>query len=190
MTDLGPIGVKTVVRRIFWFSGMNWVPSTKKHASNGVYILPGSGVMEKERVTLWEEIADDFWDRILKEPEAGCWLWQGYLDGGYAKVRVGGKWHRVQRIVHEKFCGPIPEGAEVHHLCDNKRCVSPAHLLALSSQEHRKFHPENGPWSYCSRGHFLSEANTRLESDGKRKCRLCERLRDRAKRRTASAPPA
>ena len=47
---------------------------------------------------LWEEIAVTFWDRILKEPETGCWLWQGDLEGGYATLRVGGKNRRVQRI--------------------------------------------------------------------------------------------
>jgi hypothetical protein len=138
---------------------------------------------------LWDYIAAGFWDRILKDSETMCWLWQGHLDHGYAKISVKGKWCRVQRIVHEEFNGPIPPGMEVHHICQNKSCVSPAHLLALSAEEHRKFHPENGPWSYCSRGHYLSEANTRLESDGKRKCRLCERLRDKAKHKTASASP-
>src|SRR6516225_4767095 len=51
---------------------------------------------EIEGDLLWDYIASGFWDRIVKDPETACWLWQGHLNDGYAKISVGGKWRRVQ----------------------------------------------------------------------------------------------
>jgi hypothetical protein len=51
----------------------------------------------------------------------------------------------VQRLFYEQFRGPIPEGMELHHLCDNTNCVNPTPLLALTSKEHHALHYRSGP---------------------------------------------
>ena len=138
---------------------------------------------------LWDYLAPGFWERILNEPETGCWLWQGDLEGGYARIKVGGKWRRVQRLVYEMFCGePIPEGEEVHHICQNKSCVSPAHLLALTPQEHRKFHPQTWPRSHSSERRHRDPEHVRTLERAKYARRIARDPEGfRAKRRAVQA---
>lgn len=53
--------------------------------------------------------------------------------------------NKVKRQAHqwafEDAWGPIPAGKEVHHICGEKRCVEPTHLLAVTWSQHRLFHP-------------------------------------------------
>jgi hypothetical protein len=138
---------------------------------------------------LWDHIALDFLALVLKEPETMCWLWQGALDhDGYAKISVNGKWHRVQRLVCEMFSGPIPPGEEVHHICQNKSCVSPAHLLALTPQEHRKFHPQTWPRSHSSERRHRDPEHVRTLERAKYARRIARDPEGfRAKRRAVQA---
>lgn len=42
----------------------------------------------------------------------------------------------------------LPEGYELHHLCENPWCRNPLHLIAVSSADHHKIH---GRQTYCIR---------------------------------------
>jgi hypothetical protein len=53
---------------------------------------------------------------------------------------ISSKWHAVHRLIYESFCGPIEDGLEIHHWCENKRCCNPSHMLAVSRQGHEKYH--------------------------------------------------
>ena len=73
--------------------------------------------------------------------EYGCWEWTGAHNlKGYGHVGINSKWHAVHRLMYESFCGPIKDGLEIHHWCENKRCCNPSHMLAVSSREHKKYH--------------------------------------------------
>lgn len=74
-----------------------------------------------------------FWPKVDKT--STCWLWTGALTlasnkhvGGYGRFRVGAQMRRAHRYAYELLVGPIPAGLDLDHLCNNRRCVNPAHL--------------------------------------------------------------
>jgi hypothetical protein len=69
----------------------------------------------------------------------GCWTWLGRVDpvGGYGR---SGKHDKAHRAHWEERRGPIPPGRELHHLCENKLCINPDHMVALTHEEHMQVH--------------------------------------------------
>lgn len=70
-----------------------------------------------------------FMDKVLGEPNSGCWLWMGSLNsGGYGNFWDAGKCVKAHRYAYTAFVGPIPEGLDVMHKCDTPASVNPDHL--------------------------------------------------------------
>lgn len=66
-----------------------------------------------------------------------CWEWQGATrPGGYGHLSVKGRTVSAHRYVYELLVGPIPEGMELDHLCDNPYCVKPGHLEPVTPEDH------------------------------------------------------
>lgn len=72
------------------------------------------------------------------EPETGCWLWLWSVDKrGYAKY-LGRHAHTL--YWEQATGGAIEPGIALHHLCENKRCVNPAHLKPVPQRQHARAH--------------------------------------------------
>lgn len=84
------------------------------------------------------EAQADFFDRIMPEPNSGCWMWMGvrHKQYGYGWINISepiagdrtliGFAHRVSWMVHR---GPIPHKLHVCHKCDTPCCANPDHLF-------------------------------------------------------------
>lgn len=85
---------------------------------------------------------------VLEETgfSTACWLWQGCINSkGYGVRGSDGKRVLVHRAVYEALVGPLAAGMHVHHRCEQKRCVNPAHLEAHSARAHKLQHLDGPP---------------------------------------------
>lgn len=72
--------------------------------------------------------------------ENGCWIWTGAKNSkGYGTATNGrGGSMLAHRKSYAAANGEIPAGLEIDHLCENTSCVNPAHLEAVTPEEHRR----------------------------------------------------
>ena len=107
--------------------------------------------------------------------ENNCWIWNGAKNNwGYGFSSIKGKAitaHRLSYIFHK---GVVPNNKEIHHICNNKLCINPEHLISVTKKEHGKL----GLKTHCKRGHEFTEENT-WKYKGKRWCRICNKIRQR-----------
>lgn len=139
-----------------------------------------------------EERRKLFWSRVDKagplpdyRPDLGqCWVWKGGGGGGYGLFWDGDTTRGAHRIAYEELVGPIPEGAELDHLCRVRTCVRPDHTEPVDHQVNTtrgvSFVATNAVKSVCAHGHTYDLLNTYVNPRGSRECRIC--MRDRVRR--------
>lgn len=129
-------------------------------------------------------LIERFIARVEPEPNSGCWLWVGRVDGaGYGAFSIGdGKQTGAHRFSYLVFVGAIPDGMLICHKCDQASCVNPDHLFVGSNRDNlidcvNKGRHHHAMKSVCVHGHALSLARIRVRGGRKiRECRECNRL--------------
>jgi hypothetical protein len=109
-----------------------------------------------------------------------CWPWAGAMH------REGYGDHsgmRAHRRVYLELVGPVADGMHLHHVCENKACVNPAHLKVVDGGEHVRGHKR---MTHCRNGHELTPENapyhfSRTVGRFARQCRRCAIKRKRTK---------
>lgn len=113
--------------------------------------------------------------RIIPEPNSGCWLWIGGVDGkGYPIIHIRPQMKKVHRVMYELVKGPIPDGMTLDHLCRTRRCCNTNHLEVVTGAENTRRGTRLR--THCKEGHPFDE---KLHSRGHRRCGECERIRNR-----------
>lgn len=63
-------------------------------------------------------------------PWARCQTWKyKKTDKGYGRAKYRGQEWRAHRLAWTLYYGPLPDGLQVQHRCNNPACIRPTHLL-------------------------------------------------------------
>jgi hypothetical protein len=92
----------------------------------------------------YRPLRERFEEKVQRGQEPGdCDTWiGGTFNTGYGMIDADGRSQLAHRVGYELAGREIPEGAQLHHTCENQICVRPAHLLPVLSTEHRAVHRE------------------------------------------------
>ena len=109
-----------------------------------------------------------------------CWLFAGWIvTSGHGRLYAryeNGKIISVQAhvAVYEHMVGPVPEGLELDHLCENPPCINPEHLEPVTHRENTRRYYRN--LTHCRNGHEYTEDDIVYNPTGStRMCRACKR---------------
>lgn len=130
-----------------------------------------------------------------------CLEWQGARHKfGYGQFRVGngtkrGKMIYAHRFAYELEHGPIPDGMEVLHTCDNPPCCRGSHLVLGTQMENMQDMNRKGrrrfgvhvKKTHCVHGHAFTVENTYIDKQGWRACRTCHRIAERERKQRIAA---
>lgn len=85
---------------------------------------------------------------VVEDRPGSCWEWQGYFDRrGYALCWINGRQCRAARVAYELWVGPILPDHDLHHTCERRDCVNPAHLQPMEHGKHLRLHAATGAWA-------------------------------------------
>lgn len=69
-----------------------------------------------------------------------CWVWQGNYWKNYGSFYCQGSSGFAHRISYRMFRGEIPYGFIIDHICENRKCVNPVHLRAVTLSQNNLLH--------------------------------------------------
>lgn len=134
-----------------------------------------------------------FWEKVDKSgpnPDfPDCWEWTAHRVKSYGmfshKRNGQNKKTQTHRYIWEKLNGPVPEGLEVCHLCNNPPCVRPDHLEVGTRSHNQRYSVTHGNHkesrkTHCKHGHPYDNENTIHKISKRtgfvtRDCRACHK---------------
>lgn len=104
-------------------------------------------------------LPDHFWAKVEKTKT--CWNWTASTVAGYGRFGCPGSatyetfgTSLAYRIAWCDLNGPVPDGLELDHLCNNPACVRPDHLEPVTHQENMRRRFERR--QTCPNGHPIA----------------------------------
>lgn len=80
-------------------------------------------------------IEQRLWGNTRQEA-SGCLVFLASgTKSGHRQIHYNGRNRRAHTVAYELTFGPIPDGRQVNHKCDNPPCINPEHLYLGSQQE-------------------------------------------------------
>lgn len=106
-------------------------------------------VADSSHLRLTAKQVERFWSRAGRRGPQECWFWAGPVNArfGYGYFFVFGKGWRAHRLAWLLTHGPIPDGLQVLHRCDEglppgdisyRRCCNPAHLWLGTARQNQQ----------------------------------------------------
>jgi hypothetical protein len=112
-----------------------------------------------------------------------CHVFKGRIDrGGYGRVSIGKVNAYAHRYVWERVHGPIAGELMIDHMCRRRCCVNVDHLRLVDHKTNSTENVVGVAWqlmaakTHCKYGHPYDEANTRINTNGSRSCRQCDKM--------------
>jgi hypothetical protein len=82
-------------------------------------------------------LAERFWSKVDRREPNECWPWCGAANSkGYGRLTAGrGVNLKAHRVAFTLVKGPIPDGMNVLHHCDNPPCCNGDHLFLGTAED-------------------------------------------------------
>lgn len=125
-------------------------------------------------------------DKVVLDESTGCWNFTSSISqSGCGRFYFNYKCRDAYRFGYTLLGGTIPDGYDLHHVCENRLCVNPEHLLPVTENEHHadlspgNIGYKNKRKTHCANGHPLISKNMVPSAlkKGIRKCKICANKR-------------